>query len=222
MEAYLSVCIQESGACLRQILFASTGRYQHNSVVKISSFFDIFTSESHAVLTPKAHLFYQKPVSRIGPALAAIFPLAYHNTPYHKEIDARHLRPTTNGGKNPTESPSWIPRPMSSKSQTRTLEKSSQMARWILARDGDGDDGDGTGGPQPGSEDDGRPPFTDGIDRSLSDALFEVMGRSRAEYMRKRKHYCTSPTNLFSSKSGSLNETKHQPIVSPKYIPSRS
>jgi hypothetical protein len=115
------------------------------------------------------------------PALAAIFPLSYHSTPYFKK-----MFPDTSANDIWWQDSHRIamldPRTRFVKVTDQANEKIVGMARWLLPRTDDG--------PQPGSEEDRWPEFTNDVDRTLSDPLFEVMGRSRAEYMQNRKHYC--------------------------------
>ena len=56
------------------------------------------------------------------------------------------------------------------------------FARWVLPGNNDG--------PPPGSEEDRWPAFTDTMDRSLTDPLFEAMAVGREKFMGNRKHYC--------------------------------
>lgn len=133
---------------------------------------------------PRCSLVLSEAILDDIPALSAMFPRAYHNTPYFKQ-----MMPDT------LENDKWwqeAHRIAMLDPKTRFVKVTNQengeivaMARWMLPRDDDDD-----GGPQPGSEEERWPAIPDGCDRSLSDPIFEIMGRSREEFMKDRKHYC--------------------------------
>lgn len=118
------------------------------------------------------------------PALAATFPRAFHDTPFY-----RKMIPDTPANEKWWQDSHRIalldPKTHFVKVTDEENGEIAALARWVFPRDDDG-------GPQPASEKARWPEFTDEVDRSLCDSLFESMGRAREEYMGDRKHYCRS------------------------------
>jgi hypothetical protein len=118
------------------------------------------------------------------PTLAAIFPRAFHNTEFFKK-----MMPDTRANDKWWQDSHRV---ALQDPQTRFVKVADEesgeivaMARWVLPRANDG-------GPQPGSEEDRWPGFTDDFDHELAGPLFESVERGRIEHMKNGKHYCKS------------------------------
>lgn len=129
----------------------------------------------------KGSLVLSKAVLDDIPALSAIFPRAYHNTPFFEKMMPD--TPANDGWWQESHRIALLdPATHFIKVTDQETGEIVAMARWILPGSGSG--------PQPGSGGERWPDFTDDVDRSLADPLFEAMGRGRDENMKDRKHYC--------------------------------
>jgi hypothetical protein len=118
------------------------------------------------------------------PALAAMFPRAYHNTEIFKKM-MPDTRATDKWWQDSHRVALQDPQTRFVKVTDEESREIVAMARWILPRANDG-------GSQPGSEEDRWPGFPDDFDHELAGALFESVERGRLEHMKDRKHYCKS------------------------------
>lgn len=114
------------------------------------------------------------------PALAKIFPRAYHRSPFF-----RKMIPDTAANDKWWQEAHRIalldPKTRFVKVTDREKGEVVAMARWVLPRD-DGDQ-------QPGSEEGRWPKMTDDVDHELSTIMFGSMARYRRTLMGDQRHY---------------------------------